>query len=310
MIDTACHTAIMRKTMLPKYNSNGDITSKNETSEVEFIPGSSGNFWLIFSSESFSGPKINHSVPVKKVKVHFDFQWHKVVCPDNSFQGDVKDEIYEKAMSSMKSAIKDGYGFEPQNQYGKNNYEKLVNFTCFPFAPVLNCFPELFSQFPAGMYKSYIKNNKLVKTSRILYLNFCNKEFTRETLQRNPDGIKRFVEICNLEYRPVYDKLIQKGHLYFAERIWIEFCGFRREKNINAIYNADVNLCFAKDFLASARIGFCKETDKTQLFCRIYDEKTLPNLFSRANVLIELWGEAKAARIIKRLITPPHPGRL
>ena len=112
----------MRKTKLPKYNSNGDIASKNETPEVEFIPGASGNFWLIFSSESFSGQKITHSVSVKKIKVHFDFQWHKVVCPDNSFQGDVSDEIYGNAMSSMKAAIKDGYGFEPQNQYGKNNY--------------------------------------------------------------------------------------------------------------------------------------------------------------------------------------------
>ncbi len=294
MIDTTCHTDIMRKT---RFSKNADKATKNE-----FIPGPSGNFWLIFSSSNFPTQDNSSSMPIKKVEVHFDFQWHKVVCTDNSFQGDVSDEIFEKAMSNMKTAIKDGYGFEPQSQYGKTNYEKLVNFTCFPFAPVLNCFPQLFSPFSANMYKSYVKNNDLVITNRPLYLNFCNKEFTREALQRNRDGMKRFVEICNLEYNPVYDKLVQKGHLHFAEHIWIEFCGFREKKNINAIRGTDVNLCFARDFINSARIGFCKDTDKIQLFSRIYDEKTLPNLFSCANVLIDLWGETKAARIIRTLI--------
>ena len=111
MIDTTCHTDIMRK---GRFSKNADKATK-----TEFIPGPSGNFWLIFLSSIVSSQD-SSLAPIKKVEVHFDFQWHKVVCADNSFQGDVSDEIFEKAMSNMKTAIKDGYGFEPQSQYGKN----------------------------------------------------------------------------------------------------------------------------------------------------------------------------------------------
>ena len=57
----------------------------------------------------------------------------------------ITDEEYSKIMEIMNNQMKEECGFVPDLAYGVTNFDKLVNFANFPFAPELNEFSHFFN---------------------------------------------------------------------------------------------------------------------------------------------------------------------
>lgn len=160
------------------------------------------------------------------------------------------DEEYEQIMSVMNEQIKKECGFVPDLSYGENNFDRLVNFSRFPFAPELN---------------------ELCK-EEVLGATYREKE---DELKRSPDGVKKFIQQTGLPYTPKTNRLFLQGHRNFLEYLNIWSMGFRDEKVIEKLMDAD----FQKIFAASCPFSTIPalEGDIGFLF-QFYDEKTVAKL--------------------------------
>ena len=130
------------------------------------------------------------------------------------------DEEYEQIMNAMNSKMKDECGFVPDLSYGENNFDRLVNFARFPFAPELN---------------------ELCK-EEVLGPSFREIE---EELKRSSDGIRKFILHTDLPYTTKTNKLYLLGHRNFLEYLNIWRMGFRDERVIEKLMDADSQKIFA-----------------------------------------------------------------
>lgn len=162
----------------------------------------------------------------------------------------IGDEEYEQILSAMKEQMKEECGFVPDLSYGENNFDRLVNFVRFPFAPELN---ELCNE-------------------EVLGPTYCEIE---EELKRSSDGVKKFIQHTGLPYTPKINRLFLQGHRTFLEYLNIWSMGFRDEKVIEKLMDADFQKIFAASCPFTAIPAL--EGDIGFLF-QFYDEKTAAKL--------------------------------
>ena len=132
----------------------------------------------------------------------------------------ISDDNYNQIMDVMNSQMKEEYGFVPDLSYGETNFDRLVNFARFPFAPVLNelCVEE-------------ILGNTL-------------KEAETE-LQNSSGCVKKFIQLTGLPYTPKINKILLQGHRDFTEYYSICSLGFKDEKLIEKLMDVDKSRIFA-----------------------------------------------------------------
>lgn len=160
------------------------------------------------------------------------------------------DEEYEQIMSAMNEQMKDECGFVPDLSYGENNFDRLVNFARFPFAPELN---------------ELCKEEVLGPTVREI----------EDELKRSSDGVKRFIQQTGLPYTSKTNRLFLQGHRTFLEYLNIWSMGFRDEKVIEKLIDAD----FQKIFAAACPYGTNSILSEDIAFLfQFYNEKTVAKL--------------------------------
>ena len=193
----------------------------------------------------------------------------------------VDNKTYDIAMEHMQNQIQENFGIRPRITYGRTNFEKLVNYNCFPFGPILNTFKPIFKPFDK-------------------FQNYDYKENLLENLSNDPNCIIRFINLCGLKYSSFYNKLLLQGKDEFAEYIWIKECGFTEEVIIQEIINSDNNRVFAKEFFTLGKIGLSKIDKKSTLFCK--NNNSNHTLIEYSKQLIERFGQQKTLKFIKDLI--------
>ena len=162
----------------------------------------------------------------------------------------ISDDEYNKILSVMHEQMKEECGFIPELSYGENNFDRLVNYARFPFAPELN---ELCKEEVIGplIYK------------------------TEDGLKRSSDGVKKFIKLTGLPYTPKINKLFLQGHRTFLEYLNIWSMGFRDETVIEQLMDADSHKIFSTAY-SYERSSVLAE-DIAFLF-QFYDEKTVSKL--------------------------------
>lgn len=140
---------------------------------------------------------------------------------------DISDEEYQQVMAILNSQIKEKCGFVPDVSYGQTNYDRLVNFVNFPFAPELNEFTKFFKDS-------------------------FSKDIVLDSLRKNPSGVKQFIQLCGLTYSSKINKIFLQGHQHFASYLALWYAGFQNEKNIENILKAD-----EKHIIPKAALQFC-----------------------------------------------------
>jgi len=164
----------------------------------------------------------------------------------------ISDDDYNQIMDIMNTQMKAECGFVPDLSYGETNFDRLVNFSRFPFAPVLNelCSEEIFG--------NTLKDAEL-------------------ELKNSSDGVKKFIQLTGLPYTPKINKILLQGHRDFTEYFSIRSLGFKDENLIERLMDADKFKIFAAATPYSDNL--CLKTDVSFLF-RLYDEKTVVKLIS------------------------------
>ena len=172
----------------------------------------------------------------------------------------ITDEEYLQIMNILKDKIKTECGFIPTISYGENNYDKLVNYTNFPFSPQLNLFSKMFNR----------------ESKKVL-----------QKLKYNPECVKNFIQYCGIPYSPRINKIFLKGHLFFAKWLGIWNAGFRDEKIIDNIFQSDHNDLFLDYILYDStfnKIGLIETSSNifileiVDLLLHYYNEKKVGKL--------------------------------
>lgn len=164
----------------------------------------------------------------------------------------ISDDDYNQIMDVMNSQMKEDCGFIPDLSYGETNFDRLVNFARFPFAPVLNelCIEE-------------ILGNKL--------------NAAESDLKNSPDCVKKIIQLTGLPYTPKINKILLQGHRDFTEYFSICSLGFKDEKLIEKLMDVDKSRIFAAATPYSDNLLL--KADVSFLFM-FYDEKTVVELIS------------------------------
>ena len=164
----------------------------------------------------------------------------------------ISDDDYNQIMDVMNSQMKEECGFVPNMSYGETNFNRLVNFARFPFAPVLN---ELFVEEILG--------NKLNEVE--------------SELKTSPDCVKKFIQHTGLPYTPKINKILLQGHRDFTEYFSICSLGFKDEKLIEKLMDADKFKIFAAATPHSDNLLLKADISFLSMF---YDEETVAKLIS------------------------------
>lgn len=146
---------------------------------------------------------------------------------------DITDAEFQNIIFVLKKIIKEECGFEPTAVYGVTNFDKLVNFTNYPFAPEINEF------------------------SRIM-----GKSFPDNIIKREPNGVKSFIEYCGIPYTSAINRIFLQGHRKFAQFLGIWGFGYRDLKNIEKIMNIDKEMFFAEATFKYGKISSFTEDKK------------------------------------------------
>ncbi len=205
------------------------------------------------------------------------------VQEDNFFK--ISDDEYKTVLEIMNTQIKEECGFEPDLAYGETNYDRLVNFACYPFAPELNKFNILF--FHANRDKLLGQYN-LQRTFESL------KE--TEKLSHYPDGVREFIKMCDLPYTKKINKIFLKGHRYFANYLGIWHSGFRDNQAIELLMNADRKFFFAEMVFRYCYLSCCSEPQKDS------DVYEIPPLIKDIKFLLEIYDEITSAKLAAELL--------
>ncbi|MDO5774592.1 MAG: hypothetical protein Q4P16_09815 [Spirochaetales bacterium] len=222
----------------------------------------------------------------------------KFLASKNNEWFSITDEEYSKIMDLLKSQIKNEYGFIPKSSYGQTNFDKLVNFTKYPFAPELNEFSMLFNSYDKNSQSSSFQSLSIDENE----LEYKYLETIENNLKYDSDGIKKFILFCGLPYNSKNKKIFLQGHRNFAQYLGILHAGFRNEKNINKIIEKDVYRIFSSIVFTYGE--FCKVSNKN-------DHEQNPNLYLniRNNILysdiaflFRLYNENIVAKLVIEII--------
>lgn len=209
----------------------------------------------------------------------------------------IKDEEYQQIMDVMNKQIQEECGFVPDLSYGQTNYDRLVNFTNYPFAPEINEFSGLLNSNPR--YKDDYK-------SQYAYIDEIENE-----LKHTSDCVKKFIELFGLSYSSKLNKIFLQGHRRFAQYLAIWYTGIHNENSIESLIERDTEQIFATIIFNEARFkpyyideGFVKAglwtIDRNSLFYdirflqKLYDEKTVTRLTK--NILPESYNQGACYR--------------
>lgn len=138
----------------------------------------------------------------------------------------ITDSEFKEIISVLKRTIKEEAGFEPSVIYGATNFDKLVNFTKYPFAPEINEFSKIMGKsFPAN----FIKNDA--------------------------NAVKSFIEYCGIPYSPAVNTIFLQGHRKFAQFLGIWGFGYRNFQVIEKIMSIDKEMFFAEAAFSYGKIS-------------------------------------------------------
>lgn len=146
---------------------------------------------------------------------------------------DITDAEFQNIILGLKGTIKEEYGFEPTVVYGATNFDKLVNFTNYPFAPEINEFSKI-----------------------------MEKNFPAKIIKNHPNGVKSFIEYCGIPYTPAVNRIFLQGHRKFAQLLGIWGFGYRNFKNIEEIMKIDKEMFFAEAAFKYGKISSFIEDKK------------------------------------------------
>ena len=242
------------------YDSKNRITlNTDNTIEIE------NTFLYLDSSKEIHESKRKLILNVKERRFHCFFDTEEI-SGDNYFK--ISDDEYNAILGMMKTKMKNECGFEPDLAYGETNYDRLVNFVCYPFAPELNKFHSLF-------------RNTLQESEK---LSHCS------------DGVREFIKICDLPYTKKINKIFLKGHRYFANFLGIWCAGFRDEQAIIFLMEADIKFFFAEMVFQYGSISYCFEPQEDS------DNADFPQLFKDIKILLEIYDEMTTAKLAAELL--------
>jgi len=193
----------------------------------------------------------------------------------------ITDAEYSKIMEIMNNQMKEECGFIPDLSYGETNFDRLINFANFPYAPELNEFSYLMGEDEPSSYIEYLASSRM-----------------EEMLKMNPSAISEFIKLCGIPYTPKNNRIFLQGHRNFLEYLALFYTGFKDERVIDRIIAADEHKLFAATLnTCSFEIKYNDTdyekqngkmhfsfTDKSDIFfdirnlLRIYDEKTAGKL--------------------------------
>ena len=205
----------------------------------------------------------------------------KVISEEGNEWFKINDEEYQQIMDVMNNQIQKECGFIPDLSYGQTNFDRLVNFANYPFAPEINEFSTLLNSNPR--YKEEYR-------SQYAYIDEIENE-----LKHSPDCVKRFIELFGLPYSSKLNKIFHQGHRQFAQYLGIWYAGIHNENFIETLIERDVEKLFANVIFNDARFKpyyIDKELikvglwtiDRNSLFydirflLKLYDEKTVTRL--------------------------------
>lgn len=193
----------------------------------------------------------------------------------------ITDEEYSKIMEIMNKQMKEECGFVPDLSYGVTNFNRLVNFANFPFAPELNEFSSLISNDEPGSYTEYLSSAKL-----------------EEKLRKNPSAVSEFIKLCGIPYTTRTNKIFLQGHRIFLEYLGIWYAGFRDETVIDRILASDEHRLFASTIKDVVSFG-SKLNDSENSGLQFIDE---PHLFYDISYLFRIFDTKTAGKLTISLI--------
>ena len=193
----------------------------------------------------------------------------------------ITDDEYSKIMEIMNKQMKEECGFVPDLSYGVTNFDQLVNFANFPFAPELNEFSFLISNDEPGSYTEYLSSAKL-----------------EEKLRKNPSAVSEFIKLCGIPYTTRTNKIFLQGHRIFLEYLGIWYAGFRDETVIDRILASDEHRLFASTMKDVVSFG-SKLNDSGNSGLHFIDE---PHLFYDISYLFRIFDTKTAGKFTISLI--------
>ena len=193
----------------------------------------------------------------------------------------ITDDEYSKIMEIMNKQMKEECGFVPDLSYGVTNFDQLVNFANFPFAPELNEFSFLISNDEPGSYTEYLSSAKL-----------------EEKLRKNPSAVSEFIKLCGIPYTTRTNKIFLQGHRIFLEYLGIWYAGFRDETVIDRILASDEHRLFASTMKDVISFG-SKLNDSGNSGLHFIDE---PHLFYDISYLFRIFDTKTAGKFTISLI--------
>lgn len=205
----------------------------------------------------------------------------------------ITDEEYSKIMEIMNNQMKEECGFIPDLSYGVTNFDRLVNFANFPFAPELNEFSHFFNHDKPGSYNTDSHN-----------IEYKSPVGLEENLKRNPAAVHEFFKLCGIPYTPKNNGIFLQGHRPFLEYLGIWHAGFRNEKTIEKIISADEHMLFAATFNGNVAFGIYADNDNDEPreeTCLCFTDE--PFLFYDIRYLFRLYDEKKAGTLTVELIS-------
>ena len=182
----------------------------------------------------------------------------------------ISDSEYSEILSYMKKSVKEDCGFEPSAVYGETNFDRLVNFAAFPFAPEINAFRKLFGE-----------------------------SFPCHSLNNIHEGVKTFITMCGIAYTPRINKIFLRGHRDFSEFLGLWACGFKDMDVINRILSAD-----KYRFFSTAVFGY------GAIEINGFRFKNKPLLIRNVEFLFTLYDEHTVAKLIIPLFYHFDEGRV
>ena len=205
----------------------------------------------------------------------------------------ITDEEYSKIMEIMNKQMKEECGFVPDLSYGVTNFDRLVNFANFPFAPELNEFSHFFNHDKPGSYNTDCHN-----------IEYKSPVGLEENLKRNPAAVREFFKLFGTPYTSKNNGIFLQGHRPFLEYLGIWHAGFRDENIIEKIISADEHMLFAATFNDNVTFGIYTDDDNDEPreeTCLCFVDE--PYLFSDIRYLFRLYDEKRAGMLTVELIS-------
>ena len=216
----------------------------------------------------------------------------------------ITDEEYEQIMDVMNSQMKDECGFIPDLAYGQTNFDRLINFANYPFAPEINAFSELLHYDPNIIPKSSDKDMIEEEIKKFSVINDIAKD-----LKHSPDGVKKFIESFGLPYSSKLNKVFLQGHRHFAEYLGIWFTGIHDEACIEKLIEEDPVGFFAMVILEDTSFDPIFKVEEDDRFCFKTGIWTISHnaLFDDVRFLLKFYDAKTVIRLIKPLSHSHNP---